>query len=146
MRLRADPYPQFSHTIQALKDLDLAYMHIVESRISGNADIEGKESITPLVNIWTSGGNAAPVLIAGGFKPDIARAVVDEPDYKDKNVIVVFGRYFISNPDLVFRVEQGIEFAKYDRNTFYNAKETRGYTDYPFSQEWVEREKGEAKL
>lgn len=130
-----DPYPQFAHVIEGLKALKLAYVHLVESRISGNADIEATEKINPLVDLWTAGGNAAPVLVAGGFKADSAVRAVDE-DFKDQNVVVVFGRYFISNPDLVFRVEKGIEFAQYDRDLFYNAKETRGYTDYPFSKEF----------
>jgi len=32
---------------------------------------------------------------------------------------VAFGRYFISNPDLVKRIAVGAELARYDRNTFY---------------------------
>lgn len=42
--------------------------------------------------------------------------------------MIVFGRLFISNPDLVERVKQGVPFADYDRDTFYKLgpKETHG--------------------
>ncbi|KAL7412714.1 hypothetical protein BDY24DRAFT_88258 [Mrakia frigida] len=44
--------------------------------------------------------------------------------------VVVFGRYFISNPDLPQRIKEGVEFSKYDRPTFYTGG-SAGYTDYP---------------
>ena len=127
-----DPIPQFSHLVTELKELKLAYIHFVESRISGNADVETTEKIDPFINIW---GTTSPVLIAGGFKPDSARRAVDE-EYAGENVAIVFGRYFISTPDLVFRMKKGIEFTPYDRDTFYKAKSEDGYTDYAFSEEF----------
>jgi len=136
-----DPIPQFSYLMRELKKLKLAYVHLVESRISGNADVETTEKINPFIDIWAG---TSPILVAGGFKPDSARRAVNE-EYKDQDILIVFGRYFISTPDLVYRLEKGIEFTSYDRDTFYKAKSEEGYTDYPFSEEW-RREKGEAKL
>jgi NADPH2 dehydrogenase len=127
----ADPIPQFSDLIKKLNNLNLAYLHMVESRVSGNADVEGYESLKPLYPLYTS----SPLLIAGGFKADSARKLVDE-ELKDRDVVVVFGRYFISTPDLVFRLEKGIDFNPYDRDTFYVPKSEKGYTDYPFSEEF----------
>ncbi|KAH7401158.1 hypothetical protein DE146DRAFT_632178 [Phaeosphaeria sp. MPI-PUGE-AT-0046c] len=129
-----DPIPQFSHLIAGLNALNIAYLHVVESRISGNADIESFNSLDPLLEHFSG-----PLLIAGGYKPESARKMVDE-ERKDRDVVVVFGRYFISTPDLVYRLEKGIELNPYDRDTFYNAKSEKGYTDQPFSEEWkVER-------
>ena len=42
-------FPQFSHLISGLKDLDLAYLHLVESRVTGNADVEPTEKVDPLL-------------------------------------------------------------------------------------------------
>ena len=42
-------------------------------------------------------------------------------------------------------MQKGIDFTPYDRDTFYKAKSTEGYLDYPFSDEWV-KEKGQFKL
>lgn len=80
---------------------------MVESRISGNADVESTEKNTDLINLWSP----SPVLLAGGFTPDAARNDVDKL-YKDKNMAIVFGRYFISNPDLVYRLKNDIELTK----------------------------------
>ena len=128
----ADPIPQFSHLIAGLKDLNLTYLHLVESRVTGNADNDNTEKVDPLLEVW---GKTTPVLLAGGFQPASAKRAVEE-EYTDYNVLVVFGRHFIANPDLPFRIEKGIELTKYNRNTFYTAKTPVGYIDYPFSKEW----------
>ena len=49
---------------------------------------------------------------------------------------VVFGRYFVSTPDLVFRMIKGIEPNAYDRSTVYLPESETGYTDYPYSKEF----------
>jgi NADPH2 dehydrogenase len=127
-----DPIPQFSHLLTGLKALGLAYIHVVESRIAGNADVESTEKVDFALNIW---GKTSPILIAGGFKPDSARRAVDE-EYEDNDVAIVFGRYYISNPDLPFRLKNDVELTKYNRDTFYKTKSVDGYTDYPFSREY----------
>lgn len=126
-----DPVPQFTHLIEGLKEFKLAYVHLVESRVQGNADVESTQKIDFAINVW---GNTSPLLIAGGFRSDSAKRLVEE--YKDKDVVVVFGRYFISTPDLVFRIREGLDLAPYDRDTFYAAKSEKGYLDYPFSKEF----------
>ncbi|RDW84377.1 NADH:flavin oxidoreductase oxidase family protein-like protein [Coleophoma cylindrospora] len=128
----ADPVPQFTYLVNELKKLNLAYLHLVESRIDGNADTEATEKVDPLIEAW---GKTSPVLLAGGFKPDSAKRAVDE-EYKDKDIAIVFGRLFISNPDIVFRIQHGIELTPYDRNLFYNKGEAHGYTTWPFSKEF----------
>lgn len=132
-----DPVPQFTHFIKGLKDMKLAYLHLVESRVAGNADIESTEKNDVFIDLW---GKTSPILIAGGFKPDSAKRCVNE-EYKDVDMAVVFGRYFISNPDLVYRLEHDIPLEQYDRDTFYKAKSKDGYLDYPYSEEFT-KEKG----
>lgn len=130
----ADPLPTFEYLVAELRKFGLAYLHLVEGRISGQSDTDVREgeTNTSLVRTWD---NASPVLLAGGFTPQSAREVVDET-YKDYDVVVVFGRHFIANPDLVFRIRNGVPLAKYDRPTFYMPKVPKGYIDYPFSQEF----------
>jgi NADPH2 dehydrogenase len=127
-----DPVPQFSYLAKGLKELKLAYLHVVESRIAGNADVEATENVDFLVDIW---GKTSPVFIAGGFRPASAFTAVDQ-EYPDHDIVVVFGRYFISNPDLPFKIKEGIPLEPYNRNTFYKAKSRDGYTDYPFSSKF----------
>lgn len=127
----ADPHPQFSDLVTKLKALDLAYLHVVESRVSGIEDGVGTESIDFLAKIW---GKTGALLLAGGFKPDNALNAIEE--FPDNDVVIVFGRYFIANPDLVFKIKKHIPLAKYDRSTFYT-HDAHGYTDVPFSKEFL---------
>jgi NADPH2 dehydrogenase len=146
-----NPVPQFTHLINQLKPLNLAYLHLVESRVEGNHDTTGShlaedetwnrsqhsniEAIDSLAFAFQAWGKTSPIFLAGGFKPKEAIETVDG-ELKDADVAIVFGRFWISNPDLVFRIKEGIELTKYDRSTFYKARSTEGYTDYPFSKEW----------
>jgi len=131
MRMQ-DPVPQFSYLAEELKKQKLAYIHVVESRIDGNADVEATQKVNFLVDIW---GKTSPVLLAGGFKPKSAKTAVDE-EFKDNDIAIVFGRYFISNPDLVFRLKEGIELTPYNREKFYNKKQVDGYTTWAYSKEF----------
>ncbi|KAK3376668.1 NADH:flavin oxidoreductase/NADH oxidase [Lasiosphaeria ovina] len=134
--LMAAPLPQFGHVVSALRPLGLAYLHLVEGRISGQSDTDERgaaDSNAPLVKIWD---NASPVLLAGGFTAASARDVVDRT-YSDYDVVVVFGRHFLANPDLVFRLRNGLPLTKYDRPSFYTPKAAKGYVDYPFSREFL---------
>jgi NADPH2 dehydrogenase len=133
----ADPHPQFSALAKGLKALNLAYLHVVESRISGDTAGGGTEKLDFLLDIW---GNDAPFLIAGGWTPDGALEALDG-QYRDKNVAVVFGRYFLATPDLPFRIRRGIQPNKYNRDLFYAFKTKEGYLDYKFSKEWEEASK-----
>lgn len=110
-----NPRPQFQYVVRELKQHNLAYIHLVEPRVNGNEIREdvGDESLADLVEIWD---NQSPVLLAGGFKPETAIKAVDD-EYPDKDIIVVFGRYFISTPDLAFRIKNDIELTQYDRST-----------------------------
>jgi NADPH2 dehydrogenase len=148
-----NPIPQFTHLINQLKPLKLAYLHLVESRVEGGNDkkpshptlaeeeawnrsqhsnVEALDSLAFAFHAW---GKTSPIFLAGGFKAKEALETVDV-ELKDSDVAIVFGRFWIANPDLVFKLREGIELTKYDRTTFYKARSTVGYTDYAFSPEW----------
>lgn len=57
--------------------------------------------------------------------------------YPDKDIMVIFGRHFISNPDLVYRIREDLELNAYNRQTFYVYESAVGYSDYPFSKEYL---------
>ncbi|PBK92188.1 hypothetical protein ARMGADRAFT_1165915, partial [Armillaria gallica] len=52
--------------------------------------------------------------------------------------LIAFGRHFIANPDLVYRLENNVALNAYNRKTFYLPGEVSptGYTDYPFAEEY----------
>ncbi|SPO06453.1 probable NADH:flavin oxidoreductase/12-oxophytodienoate reductase [Cephalotrichum gorgonifer] len=124
---------QFSDVIRRLKQLRIAYLHLVESRVINSVDCEKEEGLEFAFDIWQ---NQTPILVAGGFTAERALAAVDE-EYKGHDTVVVFGRYFLSTPDLVYRVRHGLAPNAYDRATFYTPETREGYVDYPFSEEFL---------
>ncbi|KAK3067596.1 hypothetical protein LTR53_015452 [Teratosphaeriaceae sp. CCFEE 6253] len=133
-----DPIPQFSYIVEELKKLNLAYLHLVESRTSGKSAVDAEYATVTghndeLAKVW---GTSAPLILAGGFDPEKAIKAVGEV-YTDENVCIAFGRSFISTPDLPFRIIKGIDLQPYDRKTFYKAESPDGYIDYPFSKEFL---------
>lgn len=128
----ADPVPTFTYLAEQMKAFRLAYAHVVESRIAGNADVEATDQLDFFLQAY---GNASPVVIAGGYKPDSAREAADVK-YKDYDAVIGFGRPFISNPDLPFKVQTGLPLAPYQREMFYVPKEPKGYIDYEYSAEF----------
>ncbi|XWX00657.1 hypothetical protein V2A60_008678 [Cordyceps javanica] len=126
---------QFSHVISELKKLRPAYIHLIESRVVNNVDCEKEEGLEFAFDIWA---NQSPILVAGGFNSGTAREAVDV-EYAAHNTLIVFGRYFVSTPDLVFRLKRGIKPNPYDRLTFYTPVQAKGYIDYPFSKEYLEK-------
>jgi NADPH2 dehydrogenase len=135
----ADPIPQFTHLIKELSALEIAFIHLIEPRIAGDrfGDVEtvNSDSSIPYIDAW---GNERPVIVAGGFTADSARkALAAGGIYEGRNVAIAFGRPYVSNPDLAFRVKYGVPLAPYDRPTFYTIGSEKGYADYDFSKEFT---------
>lgn len=138
MKMR-DPVPQFSDVIIKARHLKLAYLHLVESRISGADDCASSEGLEFAYKLWDR-----PSLIAGGYGLADAQKLVDE-NHPEKDIVVIFGRHFIANPDLVHRFWKGLALNSYDRNTFYTSNSPLGYVDYPFSAEYLGSEKDQIR-
>lgn len=69
------------------------------------------------------------IIRAGNFSNDFnfAQKAVNNDD----KTLLLYGRHFISNPDLVDRLENNWPLNGYDRSTFY-ASTYKGYVDYPY--------------
>ncbi|KAI0826125.1 FMN-linked oxidoreductase [Irpex lacteus] len=125
-----DPIPQFSYVVEqiAKRQPNLAFIHVVEPRVQGSEDRDApaSESNDFIRAIW----QPRPLISAGGYTRELAIEVAEK-----KDDLIAFGRYYISNPDLPLRLKKNIPLVKYDRSLFYNAREARGYIDYPFAPE-----------
>jgi N-ethylmaleimide reductase len=120
----SDPHSLYGHLAERLNDFDIAYLHVIEPRISGGDtvdDAQGPVATDELRNIFHG-----PIIAAGGFHPDTAEAAV----VNGTATLVSFGRHFTSNPDLPTRIQSDLPLTKYDRSTFY-AFDAKGYTDFP---------------
>jgi N-ethylmaleimide reductase len=125
----ADPMPLYSHVVEKMAPLGLAFLHFIEPRSSGAGRAEvnhqGVPSACELFRpLWPG-----VLMTAGGFTADSANAAV-EAGHAD---LIAFGRTFIANPDLVERVKRNEAFTPYNRATFYGV-DREGYTDYPTLQ------------
>lgn len=118
----SDPAGTYAYVVGKLDAFGLAYLHLIEPRISGNVQVAESEPVAcaalrPLFR--------GPIIAAGGFDEPSAEAILRRGDAD----LVAFGRPFISNPDLPERLRHGWPLAPYDRQTFYS-QGPQGYTDY----------------
>ena len=126
----ADPMPLYTHVVQSLDRLGLAYLHFIEPRSSGAGRAEVNHQNVPSAMLLFRPMWKGVLIIAGGFTGDTAEAAI-KAGHADA---VAFGRIFISNPDLPRRLRHGFPLTPYNRATFYGGEEA-GYTDYPEHEE-----------
>lgn len=111
----------------------IAYIHLVEPRVTSPMLSEGEGVYADGSNDFAYSIWKGPIIRAGdlALHPDVVKNMM-----KDDRTLIAYGRYFISNPDLVDRVEKGLPLNKYNRDLFY-APTAEGYTDYPTYEEAV---------
>lgn len=122
----ADPMPLYTHVVQALNPLGLAYLHFIEPRSSGAGRAEVNHQNVPSAMVLFRPIWKGVLITAGGFTGETAEAAI-AAGHADA---IAFGRIFISNPDLPRRLREGFPLTPYNRATFYGGEE-KGYTDYP---------------
>ncbi|KAG2421291.1 hypothetical protein HFD88_005265 [Aspergillus terreus] len=123
--LPVDSRPSYVHMVEPRFDEVLDEQAKMSSLPEGTA--ASKPSLDPFRPVLKKGGIA--FLTAGNFNAGNAgpKLVEDGAD------AIVFGRLFISNPDLPRRLQEKLPLNEYDRATFYGADPPeKGYTDYPF--------------
>jgi N-ethylmaleimide reductase len=113
----------FEYLAGELGKLELAYIHIVDHSSMGAPEVPTSVK-TKIKNAF--GG----IIIASGGR-DTEKA--EEAFNSGEGDLVAFGRPFLANPDLVYRMQNDIELNAPDFDTFYTPGE-KGYTDYPFSK------------
>jgi N-ethylmaleimide reductase len=122
----ADPMPLYTHVVQALNPLGLAYLHLIEPRSSGAGRAEVNHQNVPSAMVLFRPIWKGVLITAGGFTGETADAAIRD-GHADA---IAFGRIFISNPDLPRRLQRGFPLTTYNRATFYGG-DVAGYTDYP---------------
>lgn len=110
----ANPRETFSYVAEELGKRKLAFLFIREK--------QGDNYLTPTLKKLFGG-----VVIANeGLDIDKANGLIQEGAAD----AVSFGKFYISNPDLVSRIKLGAAFTPFDVKTFYSPGPA-GYTDYP---------------
>ncbi|KAK1240361.1 hypothetical protein MKX07_004389 [Trichoderma sp. CBMAI-0711] len=125
-----NPVPQFTDLIKRVNDIGIGYLNLIESRVSGVDYTDGTETLDWAWAVWDKA-----VIATGGYLPETALELVERDSARD--IVVAFGRRYVSNPDLPFRIQRGLELNPYDRSTFYKVGAPEGLIDYPFSKEYL---------
>jgi N-ethylmaleimide reductase len=121
-----EPMPLYTHVVEQLNPLGLAYLHFIEPRSSGAGRAEVNWQNVPSAMVLFRPIWKGKLIAAGGFTGQAA----DDAIAQGHADAVAFGRIFISNPDLPRRLQRGHPLTPYNRKTFYGGEEV-GYTDYP---------------
>ncbi|MGE4278424.1 MAG: alkene reductase [Magnetospirillum sp.] len=119
----ADSAPQalFELAVDKLEAIGPVYIHMIEG-------ITGQTRTTdPAVDFAALKKRYSGVYMANNcLDGEAAQAAITD----GRADLVSFGRAFISNPDLVRRLQSGAELAPLNRETLYGGG-AQGYTDYP---------------
>lgn len=128
----SDPDGLALYMANALNKHNVLYAHYVEPRVRASfEEVETHHTLAPARKAFKG-----TFLVAGGYTCDSGNDVVQSGGAD----LVVFGRWFLSNPDLPTRFERNAPLNKYIRETFYSQDPVLGYTDYPFLEEPVEQQ------
>lgn len=122
-----NPEAQFQHLVTELCKLNLAYLHVITSRVDNWQDVERVKPLDFIFDSWTKN---IPVIITGGFDGESAEEAVGTAS-KGFQIAVGFGRSFASTPDLVTCIKKGIAPNVFKGELAYTAGTPSGYIDYP---------------
>lgn len=116
---------QYTALAGELGKLGLAYLHLVDHSAMG-APKPDAACVAAMCSAFRACGGSN-VILSGGY--DRVRAEADlQSGAAD---LIAYGRPFLSNPDLVDRLQNGYALAEPDQATFYTPGPV-GYSDYPF--------------
>ena len=121
-----DPVALFAFVAEALNELKLAYLHVVEPIVAGNAIREQPDPRGPAIMALIRQRYRGPLIVCGGYDGPRAATALDA----GRADLVAFGRSFLANPDLPERLRVGASLNLPDPATFYGGG-WQGYIDYP---------------
>jgi N-ethylmaleimide reductase len=121
----SDAQGLFNHFIEQLVSLNLAFVHVIEGATSGLRDAVSFDYGALREKFKHPGRHGAWIINNGYARSTAVRAIAN-----GSADLVAFGRAFVSNPDLVFRMRLDAPLATLNRDTLYGGG-AAGYTDYP---------------
>ncbi|KAK6460752.1 NAPDH dehydrogenase [Scheffersomyces coipomensis] len=139
------PITTFSYVINELQKRadvgnQLAYISLVEPRVQASYDVEKENQVGD--NAFASSIWKGNFIKAGNYTYDAPEFSTLLNDIEDNRTLVGFSRYYVSNPDLVRRLRDGLELTPYVRATFYT-HDNWGYNtwnSYDENKEFIEAE------
>ena len=116
----SDQQGLFNAYVEELNKRKPLYLHVIEGQTGGdrNKDNFDYAALRQRFDGVYMGNN--------NYEPQFAIEQIEKGEID----LACFGKLFISNPDLVTRIEVGAPLNEWDNDTFYGGDE-HGYTDYP---------------
>lgn len=114
------PFETFSYVVEKLNQFNIAYIHCIEGETIGPRDIPADFSFKKLRELFKGF-----YIANNGY--DLALA--EKARRENLADLVCFGRLFISNPDLVKRLETGGPLRQAAKEAWYGGG-AEGYTDF----------------
>lgn len=118
----SDPERIFGYIVDRLNEYNLAYLHLSELMSPEERLQHPEKSFVPFYRKIYNG----VLLSCGGHSRESGERLLQNGEAD----LIVYGKPFISNPDLVERMKNGYPLADPDKETFYHGG-PRGYVDYP---------------
>jgi N-ethylmaleimide reductase len=116
--LDSNPQKLTFYVVSELNKLNISYLHMMRSDFfgiqKGDVMTEARESFKGAII-----GNM-------GYSPEEAARSIE----KGLINVVAFGHHYVSNPNLVEKIKNGIALIEPDQTTYYT-NDAKGYTDYP---------------
>jgi N-ethylmaleimide reductase len=122
----SDPMSINRYAIEELSRRGIAYLHLIEPRVNAGLREDENANVPASVASLLRPSFQGPLIVSGGFTRATAESAI-QAGHADA---IAFGRAFIANPDLPYRLATGAPLNAYDRSTFYGGAE-KGYVDYP---------------
>ncbi len=117
-----DPEATYLEAARRLNTLGVAYIHIAE------ADWEDAPGVPDGWKGKLREAYSGAIIYAGYYDKVKAEAAIASGDAD----LIGFGRATIANPDLPWRLQEGIALNQPESATFFGGQK-RGYTDYPYA-------------
>jgi N-ethylmaleimide reductase len=122
-----NPQKLFDYVARQLAPLGLAYLHVIEGATGGPREVEGRPfDFQAMLRAWRDAGAKGAWMVNNGYD----RALADQSLAHGVD-LVAFGMKFISNPDLVERLNTNAPLNAVVKEKLYGGG-AQGYTDYPF--------------
>lgn len=117
-----NPHETFTNLVKALNPLNLAYIHCIEGTARDKRPTPEEFDFISLRHLFNG-----MYIANNGYDLELAKTAID----KNHADLICFGRPFIGNPDLVYRMEHHLELIDAPIETWYGGN-NKGYTDWDF--------------
>ena len=118
----SNPQALFPAAAKALSDLGIGFLELREPDFNGTRGVAEFPPIAPAIKAVFKG----PLVLNADYNGPKGQAALDD----GKADAISYGRHFLANPDLPYRIKNQLPLTPDEIDTWYS-QGPKGYTDYP---------------